>query len=277
MTVQKIIENITERLKTVPGVHAVVLGGSRAKGTHTPKSDIDIGIYYFPDTPLDIPALSKAAADIDDQHREQLLTGIGGWGAWVNGGGWLTVQNMPVDFIYRDLSRVSNVVEQCLAGNITIDYHPGHPHGFVNCIYMSEIALCKPLWDPEETISRLKAKTIPYPESLKKALIAKFLWEAEFSLRIIPKSAARNDASHASGLLFRAVSCLNQALFAVNERYWMNETGALDIADGFPKAPVRYKERVNEVFSLLSYERERIMEALGRLEEIVRETEQLTE
>ena len=37
---------IAEQLATIPGVVAVVLGGSRAAGTHRPDSDWDFGIYY---------------------------------------------------------------------------------------------------------------------------------------------------------------------------------------------------------------------------------------
>jgi TatD DNase family protein len=41
-----IITDIVNRLKLVKGLNVVVLGDSRARGTHTPNSDIDIGIYY---------------------------------------------------------------------------------------------------------------------------------------------------------------------------------------------------------------------------------------
>ncbi|RVX41729.1 nucleotidyltransferase-like protein [Nonomuraea polychroma] len=37
---------VAARLAGVPGVAAVVLGGSRARGTHRPDSDIDLGLYY---------------------------------------------------------------------------------------------------------------------------------------------------------------------------------------------------------------------------------------
>nr|MBO2468447.1 DNA polymerase subunit beta [Xanthomonadaceae bacterium] len=43
--VQKILDDATRKLERLPGVVGVVLGGSRAKGTHRPDSDIDIGIY----------------------------------------------------------------------------------------------------------------------------------------------------------------------------------------------------------------------------------------
>src|SRR5689334_22672041 len=94
-----LITNIVEKLKTVAGIEAIVLGGSRAHGTHTATSDIDLGIYYSPSAPMDLVALSKIATEIDDEHRADLITEVGGWGPWINGGGWLTVQQIPVDFL----------------------------------------------------------------------------------------------------------------------------------------------------------------------------------
>lgn len=93
------LEEIVARLMQVRGVSAIVLGGSRARGTHTPKSDFDLCLYYLPDQPLDLAALEQIAAQLDDQHRPGLVTPIGGWGPWINGGGWLTIQSQPVDFI----------------------------------------------------------------------------------------------------------------------------------------------------------------------------------
>ncbi len=37
----------------------VVLGGSRAKGTHHPGSDFDIGLYYDSESPLDTKQLCQ--------------------------------------------------------------------------------------------------------------------------------------------------------------------------------------------------------------------------
>ncbi|WP_059173106.1 nucleotidyltransferase domain-containing protein [Bacillus sp. FJAT-27445] len=76
MDVKDIIADITNRLKRISGISAIVLGGSRAKGTHTPNSDIDIGIYYESANDLDIDALQKLATEIDDHHRENIMTGM---------------------------------------------------------------------------------------------------------------------------------------------------------------------------------------------------------
>lgn len=79
MQVESLIESIVEELKRVEGVHAIVLGGSRARGTHTSSSDIDLGIYYHPDNPLHIEQLSKVTTKLDDAHRLDVVTPIGEW------------------------------------------------------------------------------------------------------------------------------------------------------------------------------------------------------
>ena len=39
---------LAARLVAVDGVVGVLLGGSRARGTHRPDSDVDLGVYYRP-------------------------------------------------------------------------------------------------------------------------------------------------------------------------------------------------------------------------------------
>ncbi|MFC4100123.1 nucleotidyltransferase domain-containing protein [Paenibacillus xanthanilyticus] len=50
---------IVDFLKEIDGVQALVLGGSRARGTDNPDSDIDIGIYYSPGKALNIAELNR--------------------------------------------------------------------------------------------------------------------------------------------------------------------------------------------------------------------------
>ena len=273
MDTSNLIASIVDQLKTIPGIEAVVLGGSRARDTHTDASDIDIGIYYHPASPLDLPVLERVAMEIDDDHRKNLVTDIGGWGPWINGGGWLKVNGLPVDFIYRDLDKVTRIINDCREGRIETVYQPGHPFGFVSDIYLSEVALCRPLWDSHETIETLKAQVIPYPIRLKMVIIDSFWWEVDFSLGIARKSVSRGDVVYASGCCFRAVTCLMQVLFAVNEQYWMNEKGAVALADGFPKSPSHFKERIEDAFAQLNSSGISITTTIDLLREIAAECE----
>src|SRR5689334_4375233 len=99
------IENMAARLAEVPGVVGVLLGGSRARGEHQPDSDWDLGVYYRGH--LDLAALRALAGPGVD------VASPGEWGPWVNGGAWLRVEGVPVDWILRDLDRVEQVWADC--------------------------------------------------------------------------------------------------------------------------------------------------------------------
>jgi predicted nucleotidyltransferase len=273
MEVDLLIQNIVEEVKRVESVRAIVLGGSRARGTHTPASDIDLGIYYDPDDPLNLNQLREVAARLDDEHRADVLTELGGWGPWINGGGWLKVQGHAVDFLYRDLKKVTSVIEDCLQSKIEIAYQPGHPFGFVSSIYLAEVAVCQPLWDPQETISKLKSRIDPYPDPLQKALIQKFAWEIDFSIRIARKSVERADVAYAAGCCFRSVMCMLQVLFALNKTHWLNEKGAVALAETFTIKPVMLQSRINEVFQVLDAHPQFIQKAITALDELSKDME----
>jgi predicted nucleotidyltransferase len=268
------IHRVVDRLQSVHGVSAIALGGSRARGNYTQKSDVDLGIYYKPENPLDLITLNHLASELDDNHRANLITPIGEWGKWINGGGWLKVEGMAVDFLYRDLAQVSCVIDDCHAGQITIDYQPGHPHGFVSSIYMGEVAIGLPLHDPDGVLDAFKAKTTPYPIQLQQATINKFAWEISFSLFIAQKAVARSDVAYAAGCCFRSVTCMNQVLFALNEEYLLNEKGAVAIANGFALCPRNYQERVESVFALLAADAKSIMDAIAILDGVEQDLSQ---
>ena len=273
--VEDILNRIRIELEGVPGIVGVVLGGSRARGTHHEKSDIDIGIYYDESEGFDVKELSKVAAKIDDDHRENLVTSLGEWGPWVNAGGWLVVQGYHVDFILRDIKRVSQVIDDCLEGKVTTNYHTGHPHAYLNVMYMGEISICKILFDPRGKVSELKAKTKPYPQALKDAMIRFFMFEASFSLMFAEDNVDKDDIYYVCGHCFRSVSCLNQVLFALNEEYCINEKKAVRMIDGFKIKPRDYKKRVEEIFTLLSKDKDSTRKGVDMIKEIISETEML--
>lgn len=275
MNADTILELLLEKLRDTPGLVGIVLGGSRGRGAATPTSDIDLGLYYDSEHPIDLHYLRAIAARVDDEHRQDVLTDFGGWGPRINGGGWLVVQGMHVDFLYRDLRAVERSIIESHAGRIEIAYQPGHPHGFSSAMYMSEIALCRVLWDPAGEVQRLKALTTPYPRQLQEGIVRCFFWESDFAIQNAAKAAGRGDISYVAGCCFRAVSCLLQVLFALNTCYWMNEKGSVELANAFPLAPNRLAERIGEVYTLLTPESANLKAALERLEALREETQAL--
>jgi hypothetical protein len=228
-----ILSSVRAALTPIDSISALVLGGSRARGAAHPASDYDFGLYYDPSAPLDVAAISAALRPIVDDPPGCFLTKIGEWGPWIDGGGWLKIGGCKVDLLYRDLSRVRATIVDCHRGQVTMDYQPGHPHGFCSAILAGEVALCTKLLDRHGALEDLKERASPYPEALRRALIAKFHWEVAFAIANGELGAARGDRNHVAGCAYRALCCLAQVLFAINRRYLINEKGALSEACGF--------------------------------------------
>jgi predicted nucleotidyltransferase len=266
----ELAQRVATLLISVEGVVALVLGGSRARGEAYPNSDLDLGIYYHPECPPSLEALREVARGLDDRHTADAVTDFGEWGPWINGGAWLRIEGQKVDWLYRDLTRVAESIEESRRGHIAISYQPGHPFGFPSYLYMGEIALCLPLYDPHSEVAALKALTTPYPPALQQAIVDRFLWEAGFALETARSSADRGDVSYVAGCLFRCVSCLVQVLFALNERYLINEKGALAIVERLPLQPLDFTATVHNILGHPGTRPCELGESLQRMEGMVK-------
>ncbi|MEV6794324.1 nucleotidyltransferase domain-containing protein [Streptomyces sp. NPDC051320] len=230
---------MAERLCAIPGIRAVALGGSRARGTHRADSDWDLGLYYRGS--LDLPALTGLACEVADRPVD--VAGPGGWGPWVDGGAWLTVDGVAVDWILRDLDRVERVWADCREGRYEVGVQPGHPLGFWSPAYPGEVALSRVLADPTGELTTLRTGTLSYPEPLRRAL-SEAAWEADFSVVAARKSAAIGDVLHGSLCLSRAFGILAQSLHAHHRVWCVNEKGALAATALLPDTPADFTARV---------------------------------
>src|SRR5581483_9895755 len=219
---ESLLQQIIHRLKDVHGLKAIVLGGSYASGAQRPDSDIDIGLYYYEKLPLDITHIRSIAFSLNDSPNP-VVTDLGGWGTWVNGGAWLTIQGQHVDFLYRNIDFVTSTIDDCNAGNIRSDYWQQPAYGFHSFMYCTETFICRPLHDPEHIIEHLKTKVSHYPPKLKQVIIKNFLWSARFTLDNTYKPADRGEVYIVTGCLARAIHCLVQVLYALNETYYISE------------------------------------------------------
>ncbi len=251
MQYDTLLERIVPALADVPGIDAMVLGGSRARGTAHDTSDYDIGLYYSAANELDTDRLLQVARNLVDEPSAAVVTTVGGWGPWIVGGAWLSIAGRRVDLLYRSVEAVTQVIDACRAGHISMDYQPGHPHGFCSAIWMGEIALCQPLHDPRGTIIGLKALASPYPKPLRVALIRRFQWEILFSIENGETAALREELTDIAGCAYRALACTGQVLFALNERYLINEKNALQEAASFTLTIPNLSDRVANVWQLI--------------------------
>ena len=273
--VEALVGRIVEELAQVPGIAAVAMGGSRARGQWDSHSDVDLGLYYDPARPPAIPRLRSLARRLEGRRTTPAVTALGGWGPWIDGGAWLEIEGRRVDWIYRDLSRVQRAISDARRGRISSHYQPGHPHAFHSYIYAGEAHYARILHDPRTRLAALQRRTRPYPSPLRDSICRSFLWQARFALETAGKSARRGDVLHVAGSLFQSAACLVQVLFAANRRYFVNEKGSLAATDALPLRPFRFRHRVERILSEPGNRPSELEPRLDQIAALVREVEAL--
>ena len=143
---------IAGRLVAVGGVVGVLLGGSRARGTHHPDSDVDLGVYYRP--PLDVDGLAALARELAGPRRDgDPARRLGAVGrrrrvalrstAWPSTGSTATSTACG-----RPGARAQD-------GRVAWQAQVGHPLGVLDVWYAAEVALGVVLADPSGELTRL--------------------------------------------------------------------------------------------------------------------------
>ncbi|RJF71168.1 nucleotidyltransferase domain-containing protein [Deinococcus cavernae] len=248
MTLPALAHELAAQLAHLPGVLGVALGGSYATGTATPESDLDLSLAY--QGSFDLAALNALCQRLDDSGMAQ-ASPIGGWGPWVDGGAWLTVRGQRVDFIYRDLGRVQQSVQDALAGQVALYTQPGHPHGIHAHHYAAELASCVILEDASGRLAELKRQVNHYPPALSLALRQHYGWQKEFWLAAAQKGLKKGDLHYAGGCAYQAAMAFIQELCAIHETWLLNEKVAALIAARLPGAPPHFAARLAAVLSPL--------------------------
>ncbi|PVG81887.1 DNA polymerase subunit beta [Nocardioides gansuensis] len=236
------LQELAGQLIKIAGIQAVTLRGSRARGAHTPESDVDLGLYYRP--PLDVDALGQLARRrAGDEAR---VTVPGEWGPWVDGGAWLDLDGTAVDWIYRDIDRVRMSWRDAEHGRFRFHCQAGHPLGVPDFAYAGEVALARILADASGELTALQQETRTYPPQLRETLVAQ-LWEASFALENARKAVTRADSAYVAGCLFRIVLLCAHALHADAGRWLINEKGAVASVGDLPHAPAGFSQRAHRL------------------------------
>jgi hypothetical protein len=72
-----------------------------------------------------------------------------------------------------------------------------------------------------------------------------------FSIQNGEIAVARGEQTHIAGCAYRALCCIGQVLFALNQRYLINEKGALAEAAEFPCTIPHLSERTGHVWTAI--------------------------
>ena len=262
---------------TADYMEAVVLGGSYASGAATEASDLDIGLYYLDAEPFSIEDIRQAAVEIALPEKTPVVTGFYVWGAWVNGGAWIQTEAGKVDFLYRSLDHVGRVLREAQKGRWQHDYDQQPAHGFYSTGYLAETKICLPLYDPDGKIAELKRLVETYPPALKQTIVNDSLWSAEFTLQHACGFASKDDVYSTVGCLVRAAANLTQALFALNETYFLGDKRAMQTLAGFRRLPAGYVEAVTGILACPGKDQVEMMRSVEAMEGLWKRVVALTE
>jgi predicted nucleotidyltransferase len=203
------IAKLAASLADLPGVEAVVLGGSRATGGHRPDSDWDLGLYYRGGQRRFDPAALRELGYAGH------VSGLGEWGPIVHGGAWLTVDSTPVDVLFRDLDRVEGWLEEARDGRFEVLNQNGYIVGAPTYLPVGELAICLPI------AGELPRPT--FPDALAAGAAAWWSGRAGVSLMFARGYAASGNAVCCTGMLVDAALCTAHARLAERREWALNE------------------------------------------------------
>lgn len=260
-----ILERTVNELKELAGIEAIVLGGSHARGRARPDSDLDIGLYYWPETAFSIQQVRQIASRLNDAP-DPVVSGFLAWGDWVDGGAWLTIEGQRVDLLYRSLEKVETTLTEALEGRFEIDFEQQPPFGFFGPTLLGEAAIAVPLHDPRSTLAALKVKVSPMPDALAEAVVQSRLWSVDFGLAAFAhKFAANGDVHGVTGCLSRFAQALVLTLFALNRVYPVNDKTTISEIEGFRIAPADFGFQLRSVLSNVGSTPEALEASIGAI------------
>jgi predicted nucleotidyltransferase len=272
---RRIMDRAVAALADVKGVGAIVLGGSHARGRARPDSDIDIGLYYEDIAPLDIAGVAAVAEELNDTPNP-VVSQRYGWGRWVNGGAWLTIEGQRVDFLYRSLDDVVRTLGEAQAGRFEVDTEQQAPFGFFGPTILGEVAVAQLLRDSRGAIADLKGRVSPMPEALVAGVVQNRLWQVEFGLKgFAPKFAASGDAYGVAGCLTRFAYGLVLTLFALNRAYLLNDKTAVREIDDFSCVPPAFSARLSGALAAIGSDAASLQASLAAIAALFEETRAL--
>lgn len=266
---QKLFDEVVNQLSNITDMAAIVLGGSYASGTQRETSDLDIGLYYYENKPFSIEDIRWVAQEFSIDSNPT-VTNFYEWGAWVNGGAWIHTKEGKIDFLYRNLDQVQRIIDEARKGIIHHDYDQQPTNGFYSVIYLAETQVCIPIFDPSLLLANLKSQIKTYPSKLKQKIITDSLWGAEFTLLHAHGFAEQGDIYNTVGCLVRVSSNLSQALFALNERYFMRDKMVMETMASFQILPPGYVDQINQLLGNPGSTAHELRKTVDGLEEIWR-------
>ena len=213
---QGFLDSVADRLAALPTVRAVVLGGSRAQGTHKPDSDWDMAVYYRgPFDPADLRAIGW----------EGEVSEVDGWGGGVfNGGAWLTIDGRRVDVHYRDLDVVEHELAEAEEGRFRVEPLLFHLAGIPSYLVVAELAI-------NQVLRGEAPRPTAYPEKLRVSAAARWSGTARATLAYAKANhAPAGRLTEVAGAVATAAMQAGHGVLAARGEWVTNEKRLLERA-----------------------------------------------
>jgi hypothetical protein len=226
------VAELVDVLAPMPGVVAVVLGGSHALGSDDAGSDWDLGLYY------------RGAIDLTALAGHGVVYPPGSWGRVMNGGAWLQCGDEKVDVILRDLDVVEHWTQRAEKGQFEVDPLLGYLAGIPTYILSAELASCQRL--------RGDFPVAPFPPKLVDTAPPWWRFCRSFSLDYARMHAKRGNLVGATGQAAKAVMEEAHAIVCERGQWVCNEKRLIETA-GLASLHALFAQVPNESASLFQW------------------------
>jgi hypothetical protein len=220
------VAEIAEKLGAMPGVVAVVLGGSQGLADADARSDWDLAVYYRGVIEL------GALAAYGEVHPP------GSWGRIMNGGAWLRRGDVEVDVLLRDLDVAEYWTRQAESGVWELDALLGYIAGLPTYSLAAELATGRVISGELPTVASM-------PPKLVETAPPRWRFSRDFSLDYARMHAARGNVVGVAGQVAKAAMeeaharACEQGRWVLNEKRLIAGSGLGGLADCFVRIPRR--------------------------------------
>jgi predicted nucleotidyltransferase len=221
-----IARRLAERIRAFPGVQAIVVGGSVARGYADAYSDLELPIFWD-ELPTDETRLALVAA-----LQGEFLHGYDGPAREDQ----LLINGFQVDLWHNTVAGEDAVIKRVLEAYST---------DFGDSNFMDTVRACIPLYG-DAIIQRWKRRTAHYPDALAVKNIQEHI--TAFDAGQLAVLAHRDNPT----VFYAAISRLQQAMFlvllALNRLYFPTFKWLYQVLATMPVKPVDVEQRFRQAF-----------------------------
>lgn len=160
---------------------------------------------------------------------------------------------LSTEIIWRDINEVKQGVAACLTGNVDYKNHSASSFSPKQVVYAGEIQTGLIIWEEAaKPLSHLKKEMPFFSQEMKKGLLNYYREQITLELKSAHQAALKGDSHAILGIFFKIVSYWNQLLFTLNDRYLLDQLGAVKQIGRLNLKPVYYLVRVEQAYQYVA-------------------------